>query len=342
MRKIPNIIRIGAIVSIAWFAAAALTPLTSVAIRNSTIDSTVIGGTTPSTVRGTTLTSNGRPTNPVAPNTSTMAWNGSNGSGETDFINDYGASYGGFNWYATGNSLSHNWGSPVMSLSAGGTASANIFNGQMLMAISQYPAANGYANGAWLGWNQTFPNTGSSFGETDFVNQHTSGSLGGFNWYDTVSATATGTQIARMDAAGNLSLRSITASAGLSGSLSGNASTASSLASAPSNCGSTTPATGIQANGNANCGSYPFSATEPGYATLPGGIIIQWGVTGTYDTGPVSVSFARTFPHSCLNATVGSVLTSASRISSLVSCTTTSITMENNGSGASNYTAIGW
>lgn len=335
MRKIPNIIRIGAIVSIAWFAAAALTPLTSVAIRNSSIDSTLIGSTTPSNGRFTShqATSNSGATVSGGQGAYTQ-WNNTS-QGETSFINQRGLSFGGFYWYNAANSGA--LGSPIMTLSNGGVLTADTFSATGgLMAAGVYPSSTGVANGAWLNWNQS-----GTFGETDFINQHAT-STGGFNWYDTTSPTTVVPPIASLDSSGNFFARSVTTSAGLTGSLSGNASTASALASAPSNCGTTIPATGIQANGNANCGSYPFATSNPGFVTLPGGLIMQWGQTGTYDTGPVSVAFAHTFPHACLNATVGSIFTGASRTSSLVSCNTGSITIENNGSGVSNYTAIGW
>lgn len=132
-----KLLRVGAIVSIAWFAAAALTPLTSVAIRNSsmtstaitasTLDSTPIGNSSASSVRSSYLASLGTAPNPALTNSSMVGWNASGGNGETDFVNDYGTGAGGFDWYATGTSTSHSWGSaPLMILSkTGGLAVAS-------------------------------------------------------------------------------------------------------------------------------------------------------------------------------------------------------------------------
>jgi hypothetical protein len=138
MRKIPNILRIGSIVGIAWFAAAALTPLTSVAIRNSamtstsitasTLDSTPIGTSSASSVRSSYFSSTATPPNPAAINTSMMGWNRL-GSGETDFVNDYGTGSGGFNWFFTGSDVGHTWAAGVMGLSkVGNLAVAGTFS----------------------------------------------------------------------------------------------------------------------------------------------------------------------------------------------------------------------
>jgi hypothetical protein len=142
-----KLLRVGAIVSIAWFAAAALTPLTSVAIRNSamtttaitasTLDSTPIGNSSASSVRSTYLASFAPAPNPALINTSMVGWNASLGNGETDFVNDYGTAPGGFDWYATGTSSSHSWGSsPLMILSkTGGLAVAStILSGSTITA----------------------------------------------------------------------------------------------------------------------------------------------------------------------------------------------------------------
>ena len=118
-----KLLRVGAIVSIAWFAAAALTPLTSVAIRNSsmtsttitgsTLDSTAIGNSAISSVRSTYVAAMaGPPTgapNPAPIDSSLFGWNASAGGGETDFVNDFGASTGGFYWMTTSTALGHAW-----------------------------------------------------------------------------------------------------------------------------------------------------------------------------------------------------------------------------------------
>lgn len=119
MREIHKTLRVGAIVCLAWFAAAALTPLTSVAIRNSTIDSSPVGSSAPSTGRFNTLG--------VVSNFGTsvgttqgqyFAFNTAAGTGESDFINQRGAGPGGFNWYNATNTGAI--GSPLMTLAPSG------------------------------------------------------------------------------------------------------------------------------------------------------------------------------------------------------------------------------
>jgi hypothetical protein len=258
-----KLLRVGAIVSIAWFAAAALTPLTSVAIRNSSIDSTTLGATTASTVRATTITATGQPANPTPTNSSVMGWNGTNGGGETDFINDFGAGTGGFDWYATGNSTGHGWTptAPIMSLSTLGYADASIFNGGTILARGQYGSATGFVNGAWLSWDQSLAS-----GEMDFIAQHVSGAAGGFNWYDTSSSTTPGSAIARMDGHGNLAVATVNATT-FAGALSGNASTASAFNHTPSACAAGTVVSGISSTGAPTCVNGVQSASGPGGVT---------------------------------------------------------------------------
>jgi hypothetical protein len=261
-----KLLRVGAIVSVAWYAAMALTPMTSVAIRNSSIDSTPLGATVASSVRSTSVTSLAAPPNPMATNSSAIGWNGTNASGETDFVNDYGASAGGFNWYFTNNAAGHTWtpNASVMSLSHSGTLSTELFNGNMVMAQGQY-VGSAFVNGAWITWDQTLAN-----GEMDFIAEHTSGAAGGFNWYDTTSSSSPGSLIARMDSVGDMSLRSLSATAGLSGTLTGNASTASAFNHTPSACGTGQVSTGVNSAGNATCVNTVQSGSGPGGVTSSG------------------------------------------------------------------------
>jgi hypothetical protein len=57
-----------------------------------------------------------------------VMWNLTNGTGETDFVNQRDGSPGGFNWYNTG---SGSIGSPIMSLNSSGALTASSFNGPL-------------------------------------------------------------------------------------------------------------------------------------------------------------------------------------------------------------------
>jgi hypothetical protein len=212
-------------------------------------------------------------------------------------------------------------------------------------------------NSNMIGWNSNLA------GDADYLNDSGTGP-GGFYWYYTNSArnhswSASSPLMSlwsngQLNTTGGFSTASsVSASGGFYGNLSGNATSATSanyassagsanvLNSPVNNCAPNVPATGIQTNGNANCGSYPMSLAGNGYTTLPGGVIMQWGRSGTFDTGPVAVNFATVFPHACLQAVVGDA-SSGSRIESLVSCSQSSITIRNDGSGAATYYAIGY
>lgn len=219
-----------------------------------------------------------------------------------------------------------------------------------------------------LGWDST-----SGGGEGDFVVNYGSGGQGGFSWFNTGAAQggvwSPANPIMTLNKSGTLATSggfltqgTVTAYSGFSGNLSGNATTATSantanyantagsagsagsanvLNSTVFNCATSTPATGIQTNGNANCGSYPNRIASNGFSTLPGGLIMQWGNSGVFDTGPVTVGLPTTFPHACLQAVVGDA-SGGSRIESLVGCSQSTISIRNDGTGAATYYVIGW
>lgn len=54
------------------------------------------------------------------------------------------------------------------------------------------------------------------------------------------------------------------------------------------------------ANARTNLGvGHSESLAASGYQTLPGGLVIQWGVTGTASSGQTTTNFATTFPTAC-------------------------------------------
>lgn len=227
-------IRLCAIVFLAWFAAAALTPLTSVAIRNSTVDSTTIGAGTPAagsftSVKDSYSVTSGQAPNPAATNTLSMGWN-AQVIGESDFVNHHGTGAGAFNWYDTSSAAGGVWNAsaPIMHLGAAGGLTS----------------AGGYST----------PSTVTASG----------GFIG--NLTGNVSGTLTGNVV-------------------------GNASTATQLAANPSNCPAGKAATGIQANGTADCA--PLANVLPGIGTTctTGGSsfstctsTVTWGSGGFADT----------------------------------------------------------
>jgi hypothetical protein len=240
--------------------------------------------------------------------------------------------------------------------------------------VTSVPPSSLPSNQMVLGWNAT-----SGGGEGDFVTNHGSGGQGGFSWFDTGvsqgNVWSASSPLMTLNKSGALATSggfvtssTVTANGGFFGNLNGNATSATTANSANTantansantantatsansanvlnspvfNCGPTVPATGIQTNGNANCGSYPGSFIQNGYTTLPGGAILQWGNSGTFNTGPVTVALPKVFPHACMQAMVGDA-SAGSRIQSLVGCSQSSITIRNDGTGVATYFAIGY
>jgi hypothetical protein len=153
-----------------------------------------------------------------------------------------------------------------------------------------------------------------------------------------ISATVVGT-----NASGQL----IPQTGTISNPTSGNAATATAFAATPAQCPGVQFATGITATGAANCatpGAPAFTGTS-GYQVLASGLILEWGETPDFDTGPVTVTFPLAFPHACLmppQLTDNVNVSTTARIWLSGSCTTTTFIARNDGSGQAHYFAIGW
>jgi hypothetical protein len=323
--------------------AVASTKMVDVIMTNSTINSSPIGASVASSGAFTTLSAQVPPANPTPINHAWMGWNAM-GNGEADFIVNTGT--GGpnaFAWFAaTSAAPNYNTGNPLALLDRLGNfgTSLSVSSATIIgtTEVTSPYGAFGYTGsgssstsaalpqGAYTMWNLS----GGS-GETNFVNSRGAGA-GGFRWYIAATGSLPGTLEMTMNSDGSLVN---------SHGFHGNADTASALAANPPDCATNIGAAGIGADGTAACNSWPQSFASSGWSTLPGGLIIEWGQTGTFDTGPVGVTLPHTFPSGCLQATVSDVFSSASRIESLVSCSTTTITIRNNGSGIASFIAIG-
>ncbi len=131
----------------------------------------------------------------------------------------------------------------------------------------------------------------------------------------------------------------------LPNNISGNAATATVLAGTPTVCTGTQFSQGIAANGNASCATLPGGSFTglSGYQTLISGLIVEWGTTPSFDTGPYTITLPLTLPHSCLWSMAGDNIASSSRrIFASGNCTTTSVQIKNDGSGVGNWEVIGW
>jgi len=154
-----------------------------------------------------------------------------------------------------------------------------------------------------------------------------------------VSATVAGT---------NASGQIIAQTGTISNATSGNAATATALAAVPAQCTGGQFATGITAVGAANCATVAgaSSIATPGYTTLPNGIIIEWGNTGTIADGGsgTAFSFPLAFPHAVFTVTASADFASGgSRIVSVRVISTSSFTLQSDGSGeGARWIAVGW
>jgi len=90
-----------------------------------------------------------------------------------------------------------------------------------------------------------------------------------------------------------------------------------------------------------------FTGTS-GFQTLGDGLILEWGTTGDFDTGPQTVTFPLTFPNGCLWAQTGQYQDSGTQAQETlivptggVICTTTQLTLRNNGVTNQTWFAIG-
>ncbi|HEY3987945.1 MAG TPA: hypothetical protein VGM02_01520 [Acidobacteriaceae bacterium] len=163
MKKIINI----AVLVLVCFALTAwgLTTVTGQHIINSVIDSTTIGATIPATVRATTLAATAQPLSTIPGNSTYLSWNGTNGAGESDFFDNYGASTGGFYWFATGNDRSGGWSSsaPQMTLNKSGL----LFSAGGYTTPSSVTAGSGFfGNLNGNASTATAANTASAFDHT--------------------------------------------------------------------------------------------------------------------------------------------------------------------------------
>lgn len=132
----------------------------------------------------------------------------------------------------------------------------------------------------------------------------------------------------------------------LSNSISGNAATATALAATPSQCTGIQFAQGIAANGNANCATIPggtFTGTS-GSQILPSGLILEWGMTPTFDTGPQAIAFSPHFPNAVFQVylTDNHDCNTTSRIWSWGGATTSGFNAFNDGNGCASWYAVGY
>lgn len=164
--------------------------------------------------------------------------------------------------------------------------------------------------GAYIGWNVS----GSGF--TDLVNNYGAG-VGGYRFFNT-NTTGVGTQLLQIDAAGGLQTTgNITAGTGGTGTIAastftGNANSANILFAVPTNCGSTIPAYGISANGNALCVAQTNRTCNANgcYKVSSDGTIQAWGTSSSFG-GAVSGTQGVTFPVSFTNTSNLSITVSS-------------------------------
>jgi hypothetical protein len=93
------------------------------------------------------------------------------------------------------------------------------------------------------------------------------------------------------------------------------------------------------------CLASPTFTGSSGFQVLPSGLILEWGETTNFDTGPTIVSFPLQFPHACLmppQLTDNADVSTAARIWESGSCTITGFTARNDGTGQAHWFAIGF
>jgi hypothetical protein len=93
------------------------------------------------------------------------------------------------------------------------------------------------------------------------------------------------------------------------------------------------------------CLASPTFTGSSGFQVLPSGLILEWGETTNFDTGPTTVSFPLQFPHTCLmppQLTDNADVSTAARIWESGSCTTTGFLARNDGTGQAHWFAIGF
>lgn len=93
------------------------------------------------------------------------------------------------------------------------------------------------------------------------------------------------------------------------------------------------------------CTPGPSFTGSSGYQVLPTGLILEWGETSNFDSGPTTVTFPLAFPHGCLmipQLTGNRDVSATTREWNSGSCTTTGFQVGNDGSGQAHYFVIGW
>ena len=323
-------------------------------VLNSLVDSTPIGTSSPSTGAFTALSTSGNASiggNVAAGNVqatgyltasapqqpggnfqgATVGWNLNTGFGETDFINTHPSSIGG-GWYWYGSTTKSNGSFLAAKMDEGGTLTltnnlnASAISSSTLSSATVTAGAGGFHTSAQSVLAGLTLNGGISTAGPNMLTGTTS-----TNHINVVnSAQGDGQVVASL----------------FNGPLNGNASTASSLQNAGSVCGGATGgyAYGVDRSGNALCGQNGHSFGTNGYQYLPDGLILEWGVTQSFDTGPVSVSFPLAFPNSCMNVQITQNADAGTTLRSWGSenISNSGFYAINDGSGAGRWFAIGW
>jgi hypothetical protein len=112
----------------------------------------------------------------------------------------------------------------------------------------------------------------------------------------------------------------------------------------PGNCVQAATA-GLLVTTTSPCLASPTFTGSSGFQVLPSGLILEWGETTNFDTGPMTVSFPLQFPHACLmppQLTDNSDVSTTSRIWLSGNCTVTGFTARNDGTGQAHWFAIGF
>lgn len=193
---------------------------------------------------------------------------------------------------------------------------ATVQTGNLVVACNgcgEVPWTPGtFTSGSWLGANQN----GGSNGEFDFINLYPSGSLGGFAWFSQNNSSLH--QIMGLSQSGTLTVSQLAGNAATA-TLATNAThatTAGALSGTPTQC--PTGATGIAANGNANCISTTYDVQSliitTGICTTSNSAYSLCGPIGPYNwphafaDGSYSVSCSAAVPTSTTGgSTVGTL-----------------------------------
>lgn len=227
-------------------------------------------------------------------------------------------------------------------IAANGNANcSNVFPSNSSFGVIQVTGgSSSYASqGLYLNWN-----IATGVGETDFVNAKGTGA-GGFNFYNIADGgTPTLPALVSFDNLGDITIQGSFIGP-LTGAVTGNADTATALAATPAQCGAGLFATGIAANGNANCS--PFGGTARTcnangcYQVDSDGTTTQWGNTADLGgSASTFINFPVNFSHACQTIVVSTVsttdrITYLNATSGSVPCTTGGFTVGSNGSSSS-------